>query len=260
MTYNVQLGSGGYLGWKILERTADRQRAAFEKSTEIQSSRDYFAKNITKVENVDDLVSDYKLLKVALRAFGLDGDIRNRAFIKKVMEADQDDKKSIVNRLTDKRYLELNQAFKFGSKASSQKVDVQAVSTLYLTRSFEKSIGESHEELELALNAQRELPRLVSSDSSENTKWYSILSSTALRTVFEGAFGLPDSFSQLPVDRQLQEIKSRAERMIGTSDPAALAKAENMEKLIKRYLILSQTDQTSPSSRFSTALTLLRGN
>ena len=144
MTYNVQLGSGGYLGWKILERTADRQRAAFEKSTEIQSSRDYFANYLAKIENADDLVSDYKLLKVALRAFGLDGDIRNRAFIKKVMEADPDDKNSIVNRLTDKRYLELNQAFNFGSEAVNQKVDVQTVSALYLARSFEKSIGENH--------------------------------------------------------------------------------------------------------------------
>lgn len=35
MTYNVQLGSGGYLGWKLLQRTADRQRAVFEKDPQI---------------------------------------------------------------------------------------------------------------------------------------------------------------------------------------------------------------------------------
>lgn len=88
MTYNVQVGTGGYLGWKLLERTSERQRAIFEKDPQIQNSRDYFTQNISKVEDAEDLVSNYKLLSVALRAFGMDDDLKNRAFIKKVLEAD----------------------------------------------------------------------------------------------------------------------------------------------------------------------------
>lgn len=102
MTYNVQVGTGGYLGWKLLERTSERQKAIFEKDPQVQNSRDYFTQNISKVNDAEDLVSNYKLLSVALRAFGMDEDLKNRAFIKKILEADPSDSKSIVNRLTDK--------------------------------------------------------------------------------------------------------------------------------------------------------------
>lgn len=36
MTYNVSLPLTGISGWKFLERTEEKQKAAFEKSVEIQ--------------------------------------------------------------------------------------------------------------------------------------------------------------------------------------------------------------------------------
>ena len=97
MGYNVQVADGGYLGWKLLERTLDSQKQVFSKSAEIQRSRDYFVENISKVEAAEDLVGNYKLLSVALRAFGLDDDINNKYFIRKVLEADPDDESSLIN-------------------------------------------------------------------------------------------------------------------------------------------------------------------
>jgi hypothetical protein len=110
MSYNVQVANGGYLGWKILERTAETQKAVFAKSAEMQRSRDYFVQNISKIQSAENLVGDYKLLSVALRAFGLDDDMNNRFFIRKVLEADPQDETSLVNRLPDKRYQKLNAA------------------------------------------------------------------------------------------------------------------------------------------------------
>ncbi|MTH32988.1 DUF1217 domain-containing protein [Paracoccus limosus] len=260
MTYNVQLGSGGYLGWKLLQRTADRQRAVFEKDPQIQNSRDYFAQNIASVTEADDLVSNYKLLSVALRAFGLDDDLNNRAFIKKVLEADPSDGKSIVNRLSDKRYLKLNQAFGFGSGAAGdrKKLSIASIADLYVSRSFEKNIGQQHEEIELALNAQRELPGIIARNSSDSTKWYHIAASTPLRKVFEGAFGFPATFARLPVDRQVSEMKTAMSRMFGSPSPAALSKPENMDKVIKSYLIRSQINESAIATPYAAALTILR--
>lgn len=260
MTYNVQAGSGGYLGWKLLQRTSERQREIFEKDPQIQNSRDYFTQNISSVKDADDLVSNYKLLSVALRAFGLDDDLNNRAFIKKVLEADPDDSKSMVNRLTDKRYLQLNQAFGLGASddATAKTIDASSISDLYVTRSFEKNIGEQHEEIELALNAERELPALIDRSSSDNTKWYQITASTALRTVLAGAFGFPSSFTNMSVDRQVAELKSGMKKMFGSADISALSQPENLDKLVKSYLIRSQINASGISTSYSTALTILR--
>lgn len=259
MTYNVQVGTGGYLGWKLLERTSERQKAIFEKDPQVQNSRDYFTQNISKVNDAEDLVSNYKLLSVALRAFGMDEDLKNRAFIKKILEADPSDSKSIVNRLTDKRYLKLNQAFGFGSDSSKNStIDVASISKLYVTRSFEKNIGEQHEEIELALSAQRELPDIVASSSSDTTKWYRITASPALRKVFEGAFGFQSSFSSISVDRQVEELRSGMQRMFGSQEVSSLSEQGNMEKLIKSYLVRTQINTSSIATPYSSALIILK--
>lgn len=83
MTYIVQAGSGGYLGWRLLEKTADTQRAAHDKDPQVRISSDYFKEKMPNVTKADELVSDFRLLSVALRAFGLDGDLKNRLFIKR---------------------------------------------------------------------------------------------------------------------------------------------------------------------------------
>lgn len=260
MTYNVQVGDGGYTGWKLLERTSERQKAIFEKDSQIQRSRDYFMQNISKVEDAEDLVSNYKLLSVTLRALGMDDDLKNRAFIKKILEADPSDSTSVVNRLTDKRYLKLNQMFGFGTDGSSStSIDAASIAKMYVTRSFEKNIGEQHEEIELALSAQRELPELVSSSSSNTTKWYRITATPALRKVFEGAFGFPSTFSSMPVDRQVEQLKSGMQRMFGSQEVSSLSAEGNMDRLIKTYLVRNQTSSTNIATPFSTALTILRG-
>ncbi|MDF3606488.1 DUF1217 domain-containing protein [Paracoccus sp. DMF-8] len=99
MTYAVMVGNGGYAGWKLLERTADAQRQALTNEPQMQISRDYFTAGAENVNSADDLISDYRMLKVALTAFGLENDIRNKAFIKKVLESDLTDEKSFANKL-----------------------------------------------------------------------------------------------------------------------------------------------------------------
>lgn len=259
MTYNVQVGNGGYLGWKILERTYDMQSAAFSKSADLARSRDYFVENISKVQSAADLVGDYKLLGVALRAFGLDDDLQNKFFIRKVLEADPNEKASIINKLHDKRYEKLNAAFGFWDSTgeTAKKLTADEIVSMYTTRSLEKNIGERHQEIELALNARRELSELAGTDSSNDAKWLQIIGSKPLRKIFEGAFGLGKSFVNLPIDRQLSELKARADQRTGSAEISQYSDQDNVESLIKLYLLRSEIDATAATSKFSVALTLL---
>ncbi|WP_134679699.1 DUF1217 domain-containing protein [Paracoccus ravus] len=261
MTYTVQLPAGGYTGWKFLERTAQTQRAIFENDSTIRRSRDYFLQNMPEVKEAEDLISNYRLLNVALQAYGLETDIGNKRFITKVLEADPEDKTSLVNRLSDKRYLHLCEAFaKFRSDEADQSaLALKDMAVLFNTRSFERNIGSQYQEIELALNAQRELPELARREVSENTKWYQLLSSKPLRKVFEGAFGLSSNFGQLPIDRQVSEMRSKLEKLTGSSDLAQFEDGKQFDKLLNRYLLRSQIDVARVSSPFSVALQILRG-
>lgn len=259
MTYNVQVGSGGYVGWKILERSMARQKEVFSQTVSEKSVKEYFTKNIASVESADELIKDYKLLTVTLRAFGLDADINNRFFIKKVLEADPTDESSLVNRLSDKRYLKMNQEMKLSASGSSGNIDATAIIKKYDDRSFEKNIGERYPDIELALNAQRELPSVASSSSSDNAKWYQILGSKSLRQIFEVAYGLGSSFSALPIYRQLSEIKSKTEQFTGSESAAQFKTTASVDSLIRRYLLRNQIKSSSTASNHANALTLLRG-
>ena len=84
MTYQPIIPFSGYAGWVVLQNTKENQQAAFNQSVTMQREVEYFRENISQITSAEDLVSDYKLLKVALGAFGLDDDINNKFFIEKV--------------------------------------------------------------------------------------------------------------------------------------------------------------------------------
>ncbi|MEG4641658.1 DUF1217 domain-containing protein [Paracoccus sp. APAP_BH8] len=260
MSYNVQVGSGGYWGWKILERTMVRQRSAFLQAHSMKVSRDYFRETIHNIKSAEDLVNDRKLFSIVLRAFGLDSDISNRFFIKKVLESDPADKASLVNKLADKRYADLNRglALYASSQEKSVAVDTAEIIDRYESRSFEKNIGERHAEIELALNAQREVLNIAISDASENAKWYRILASKPLRQVFEGAYGLGAGFASLSIDRQLSELKDETKKLTGDSSVSQFELRDKLEVVIRRFLLRGHLGVSSASSRYVNALALLR--
>ncbi len=106
----INLGIGGIAGWCILQRTEASQVQAIAQDPVVQRSTAYFRENTASGITAEDLVGNYRLLSVALGAFGLEDDLPNKAFLRKILESDVGDQTSLVNRLSDKRYLRLAQA------------------------------------------------------------------------------------------------------------------------------------------------------
>lgn len=211
-----------------------------------------------RLETAEALVSDYRSLSVALTAFGLENDLPNKAFIRKVLESDLGDPKSFANRLSDKRYRKLAEAFSFGEPDGRIKrmLNAEKLASNYVSRTFELRVGESNEGYRLALNARRELTELAGRSSKETTKWYEVLGSTPLRRVLSGALGLNDSYLKLPIDRQLDEFRSAADRQLGIKSLADLADPKVMDKLLDRFIVRNAVTQNA-ASQFNVALTLL---
>lgn len=113
-----------------------------------------------------------------------------------------------------------------------------AIIAAYQDQQFEISVGETDTNLRLALGIERELAMINDdAESTNDTRWYSIMASTSLRTVFEKALGLPDSFGSLDLDQQLEEFKARAEQRFGTSEIADFADEELLDKLTTQFLV-----------------------
>ncbi len=264
MTFQPVIPVGGLPGWSFLQRTFNNQKAAFENGPRLQNDLTYFEQNIGKVTSAEGLVSDRRLLSVALGAFGLDDDIDNRFFIQKVLSDGTLDETALANRLSDKKYLQLSEAFGFGDfdTPRTQLSDFSdQITSAYKDRQFEIAVGNQDENMRLALTLNRELGTLSESDSSDETKWFSVMGSPPLRKVFETVFGLPTSFGALDLDRQMSTFREKASQVFGESEVQQFRDPEKMEALVQNFL--TRADLASAQSinvRGATALTLLQSS
>lgn len=259
MSYTPVVPFSGQAGWAFLQRTLPSQKKAFLNSPEATRDAAYFRANIGNINSAAELVADRRLLKVALGAFGLEGDLNNKAFIRKILEDGTLKTGALANRLTDKRYAQMSAAFGFGDSSTPRTKHSDFADKIipkWETRQFEIAVGNSNENMRLALNAARELPEIARKSGSEATRWYAIMGNPPLRSVLQTALGLPSSFSSIDLDQQLTVFKERAARSFGESDPAKFGQEGSVQKVISHFLARAEISNT-PAGGASAALTLL---
>lgn len=261
MNFQPVLPIGGLPGWVLLNNTLERQTEVFNKSPLITRDTAYFEANIGKVDTAEQLVSDRRLLRVALGAFGLQDDLNNRALIQQVLEGGTEADDSLANRLADDRYKQLTDAFGFGDRdvpRTKLATFGGEITAQFREREFEVAVGDQDQALRVALNAQRELIEIAKSDDDEDTKWFLIMGTPPLRQLFEVALGLPDSFAQQDIDRQLETFKDRASSRLGINSLSDLADDELREDVIRQFLLRDQVKSFNVQSSSAVALTLLQ--
>ncbi len=262
MSFQPIVPLSGLAGWSFLQRTQERQEEVFNKSPMLQRQVDAFAEHLPKIKTAEDLVSNRRVLQVALGAFGLQDDIDNRAFIRKIVEDGTTERGALANRLSDKRYQEFAKAFSFltpdGPKEPPEGFTEQLIGQ-FKSREFEIAVGAKDNAMRLALSMQRELPGLGEQYSTDRARWFAILGNPPLREVLQTSLGLPTEFGKLDVEDQVARMQSAAQRRFGTSDLQELAQPENLERITQRFLALDQLRQTQATmSGASTALILLQ--
>jgi len=256
----VLIGQGGFSGWRLLQRTAGKQLQMLARDPQVGRERDRFAQAAGRHASAEAIVGDYQTLKVALTAFGLEADLPNKAFIRKILESELSDPKSLANRLSDKRYRKFAEAFGLGPGAERPKPETLAahVNALFLEREFERQVGEADPNLRLALNAKRELALLANRNTTDRTKWFEVLGTPPLRSVLEGALGLSKDSARMPVDAQAEMFREAAERRFGAGFFARLDDdPQLLGKVIESFLARASALASRPRGPYSAALVIL---
>ncbi|MCE8006477.1 MAG: DUF1217 domain-containing protein [Aestuariivita sp.] len=261
MTFQPVVPLAGIAGWQFLQRTYDNQFEAFNQSVVLQRDTDYFRENIQNVLTAETLIADRRLLSVALGAFGLSEDINNKAFLQRILEDGTGSRDALANRLSDERYREFSDGFGFGPNQLIQTIlpdFAELIIHRYKTQQFEQAVGNQDETMRIALYAQRELVEIAESTRSQDAQWFSVMGLPPLRTMMEKALGLPASFGQLDIDKQLVVFQEKAREKLGTDRLSELVEPETLERLTNTYLARSQIDSFNIStSGAAIALSLL---
>lgn len=254
----------GFAGWRFLRETRQQQEARLAASPTDARDLQAFKNRIGQMATATDLVQDRQVLRVALTAFGLEDDMRSRALVERVLSDGTVGRDALSNRLADRRYRALSEAFGFGPYEMPGRLRsdfVDRIASAYVARRFEAEVGRVDESLRLALNAERELSGFADrTGSSAKTLWYEVLATPPVRKVIEAALGLPVSVAALDLDRQIGFFREASRATFGTDHLQELAHPDRLEPILRQYLARAGPEAgTARTSRAAIALRLLSG-
>jgi hypothetical protein len=262
MSFQPVLPLTGYAGWGFLKRTMERQQQVQQSLPVQQRDEAYFRERIGKADTAEKLVNDKRLLRIALTAFGLEGDVNSKAFIQKILEGGTLKEGSLANKLADKQYTKFAAAFGYGdfsvprTKLSTFPDEILAQ---FRARSFETAVGAQNNTYRLSMNAEREIPALASKSTSELAKWYTLLGNAPLREVMQTALGLPKSLASIDLDQQVSVLRAKTDAIFGSPDLSQFKDPSKMDALVRRFILQSEMQgQSAAFSPAATALALLR--
>lgn len=260
MTFQPIIVGSGLASWRFLQATLPEQKAQHASSLRVQSNGSYFLDKFPSLQSVDAIVDDRRLLAVVLGAYGLEGDLNNKFFIRKVMTDGLASDDALANRLTDHRYRELAGDFDFSQTPPSFPNNgdlARKVVNAYEANLFEVAVGETDTDLRLGLGFARELQKVAATGATNTTMWYRILGSPPLQKVFQVALSLPSDIGKLDIDDQVARMVQKASEKFGTSVVTELAAEATADAIVQRYMTQSQISAGFSNTRFSTALALL---
>ncbi len=179
----------------------------FSQNDQIQKKIEYFEKNISKIETIDDLFNNRRLSEFILSAFSLESEINNGiGRIKAVLKADFSDPTSLPNVLADPKFRDMAGTLRLDRDGLSAFDDANLIETLkerFIRNEFEVQAGTQDTALRQALFFSRNI-------TSANTV-FDILGDNVLRTVVQGALQIPQELAIQPVNTQAKAIESRVD-------------------------------------------------
>lgn len=213
-------------------------------SAVVKAETEYFKENMAKVESIDDFLADDRLYKYAMYAFDISAEEADSGFLRKVLEGGISDPKSFANQQSDKKFAEFAATFdfmKYGEQLTTRRPAVDGVVSGYMRQTLEENAGTQNEGVRLALYFERKAPEMKS--------FMQMLADPALAKVLRTTLGLPESFGQADIDRQVALFEKRLD-LEDFKDPEALS------KFMSRFTAMWEVSNVNPAST-SPALAIL---
>lgn len=104
----------GMAGWKMLSTRSVEDFTAFSRNPMLQRDLAYLREKLPTKATAKDLLADYRLQEMVLKAYGLDSQIGMNALMQKVLESDPTDTSSVAGRMTDQRFRQISAALNYG--------------------------------------------------------------------------------------------------------------------------------------------------
>lgn len=226
----------------------------------LKKEADYFKINIDLTVSNDTFASNSKLLRFALKGFGIDTTTVDSTKILKVLNNTYNFNPNLES---DKKLREFQKAYSFTvSKNTLRTTDAdlgKKTEDAFVKNTFITAVGNSDEDLRLALYFEDRIAQVATKEKNNKVGWLRIIGEPPLANAFQKVFGLPSSIANIDVDQQKKIYANRASSVLGSSDLSKFSDKDYRDKFINLLLSRSNNSGFSNSSQASIASTLLNG-
>lgn len=192
----------------------------------VQRESEYYLETIKNIKSIDEFISNDRVYKYAMKAFGLEDMAYAKAFMRKVLTEGIDNPDSFANKLSDTRYREFAETFNFARYTTGATVfdrTRQGTVDRYIRQTLEVEAGQSNEGVRLALYFQRK--------AADVETPFHLMADRALLKVTQIALGIPEAAAMMDIDRQAEMISKKL-------DIEDLKDPEKLDKFISRFTAL----------------------
>ena len=240
-------GQDPILALRSAEQNETKDIALTAKTPEVKGVVAAFTAAVNKASSLNQALANPTVMKVLLTASGMSDQLGYTALATKALTSDLSDPKSLVNRLSDKRWKTLAETYNFASNGMAALQSPKAIAAI--AQQYAKAVWQT--------NADSVAPGLTNAlyfkaNAGGVTSVDQILGDPSLRTVVTTALGIPLEIAFQPLTTQEKAITSRL-------DISKLQDPKFVEQFTQRYLIANRqnaggTGTTTASSTSMTAL------
>ena len=189
---------------RLLRSDNQKLIAKFQDRPTVDKEIQYFRDKAPKLESIDELFKDQRLLRFIASAYSLDEEVQYPARLRKVLESKVTDQNSLANRLRDPRYSEMSKELLLGDLgiiSFSSTTLIDKVVNRYITSEYEKDLGKTNPALREASYFLRKVGSIKDS--------LTILGDSVLRSVVTFTLDLPPQIAFQSIDKQRSLIDQR---------------------------------------------------
>ncbi len=195
-----------------------------------------FTAAVNSATSPAELLSNPTVMQVLLTANGLSDQVPYTALATDTLLSNPSDPNSLVNQLTDSRWLPVVETYDFATQGLSVIQDPAVISTItngYAEYTWLSSLDQVTPGLSNALTFRAQASSITSVDQ--------ILGNQTMFDVVTGALGIPEQIVYQPLAAQQQAITSRL-------DISQLQNPQFVQSFVQRYLIAQQANATASNT------------
>ncbi|MCR9080574.1 MAG: DUF1217 domain-containing protein [Hyphomonadaceae bacterium] len=261
MVFQPVIPLSGFGGWNFLQTTYDSQLDTYSKSPQIKNDIDYFTEKFAEPMAVEDFLSDGRLRRISMTAFGLAGEEWKTGYVRTVLEEVQKPESTFLARLNNPQYSRFAEEMRpVDGKILLTLPNLERITARFAAEAFELAVGEQDNAMRLSLNYKDEITELVTDGASDQTVLYRLLGSVPVRTVLESALGLPTEMQQLDLDQQARILDEKMKSQFGLSSVQDLKDPDTIDRMVSRYVALDGLNRNAAATGPAATALVLLGN